>query len=847
MTLFGLWLAWPMPIGGMPLSADHTVHLTRIWMWAEGLTRGELRGWSDIWFFGTPVGELYPVLGDALVVGFRAMSLGLLDWPQAYALGITLVLLAQAWALMRFGRVLGMGVAPGTIAALLVLCDVGAYREGGWTYTIGYGVWPQALANALNWFALAELVLAVDATAPLPRARAIVRGAIAIAGALLAHPVSAPVLVIELPIAIAVLARGRWRELGRTTAIVAGAAAIGVALSAWWLVPAASMRGWAASYGWLWMPLSRMLQEAWRGHITQAMPAWVSLLVAVGLATSVVTTNRAARMAAAIGVALWIAASEDVFWTLRLDHLSAGFAQVQWQRFLIAAKPGLMLAAGTAVGLAIALTRGLWRSGRRPGRPLAIALATLTTAAIALTARAQLDSMRRHGVGVVQRARDPDDPSLDHDYAALLAHLRELDDKDNWRMTVAAPRNLHWFMDAPLTTGIPLYKQGFTPADNFVHKPEANTPALLDRLGVRFVVTRGRGAVRNAELVASFGALRLWERDSWRPQPRARLEGIGALEVIADDRTTTDVRVRVHGSGAGDRLVFDVAGYPRWELVRDGIAVDWYEVPAIGDGPIATLQMRMDGELRGGKADGDDGSEPTLIAADATDGVYELRFRRWLPRDVAALLVSVFAAAGSALALLGLRRERAPRWLSGLTGAATRLRPWMVVGFAALVLALACVRWLRGAAMERGRASAWVADGRADAYGLSAGPLKTDMLVRAAVIAPRRRNADPAQPAIVVFEDIRATGDLRGWVALDDDAARMPREGRHRLRIEVRTRASDQEWTVAFEEPIPHRAGRRMLVLDRIPDESFDLRVSVFSEGDAPPLGFDLELAGGEP
>jgi hypothetical protein len=61
---------------------------------------------------------------------------------------------------------LGWGPLPGTIAALLVLADAGAYREGGWIYTVTYGVWPQALATSLAWLAFAELALAPRETCP---------------------------------------------------------------------------------------------------------------------------------------------------------------------------------------------------------------------------------------------------------------------------------------------------------------------------------------------------------------------------------------------------------------------------------------------------------------------------------------------------------------------------------------------------------------------------------------------------------------------------------------------------------------------------------------------------------
>jgi hypothetical protein len=147
-TTLALWLLWPVPAGRMPLSADHTVHLTRITMFAEQLGQGRLRGWDTTWFFGTPVGELYPVLGDLVVVAIHGLGLGALSWPQAYALGLTVVFTTQGWAMLRVGRALGLGPVPGLVAALWLLADAGAYREGGWLYTVAYGVWPQALATA---------------------------------------------------------------------------------------------------------------------------------------------------------------------------------------------------------------------------------------------------------------------------------------------------------------------------------------------------------------------------------------------------------------------------------------------------------------------------------------------------------------------------------------------------------------------------------------------------------------------------------------------------------------------------------------------------------------------------
>ncbi|MBL4689734.1 MAG: hypothetical protein JKY37_34415, partial [Nannocystaceae bacterium] len=370
------WLLWPVPTGQMPMSADHTVHLTRIWMWAQELSGGQLRGWSTIWFFGTPVGELYPVLGDAIVIAVRVASLGILDWSGAYAIGFFIVFTVQGLAMLRVGRATGLGHWPGLVAAGLLLFDAGAYREGGWLYTVQYGVWPQALSTSLSWLAFGELLVACTSTDPAVVRRRIATSALAFGGALLAHPMAMLSMAIGGPLLVVTLGFTSREKLRTTAATSVLAAGLGLAVAAWWLVPMLKHRGWMAAYGWLWQSLGWMGKQAAEGHVTQAMPAAVGFTIVAGVLVVAVAGNRPSRFLVAFGVVLWIAASKEVLWELRLDQLSSGFAHIQHQRFIIAAKPGLFLAAGT--GLAIVGRRGreLWREHGKSAvrRPLAVAL-----------------------------------------------------------------------------------------------------------------------------------------------------------------------------------------------------------------------------------------------------------------------------------------------------------------------------------------------------------------------------------------------------------------------------------------------------------------------------------------
>jgi hypothetical protein len=849
-TIVGLWLLWPVPLGEPPLSKDHTVHLSRAWMWADALARGAPRAYSEIWFFGTPIGEVYPVLGDAIVIAVRTASFGLLDWHTAYALGFTLVFVSQGWVMLRLARACGLGLVGGVVAALLVLGDPGAYREGGWIYTVDYGVWPQALANTMTYLALAEVVLALEADRGPRRRRAIVRAGFAIAAAVLAHQISLPVLVLMGTAVLAVFGVRRRGRFGETVATMSLAFGLGLLLAAWWLVPMLSVRGWMVSYGWLWQPLSWMVEQALRGHLAQGMPIAVTVVIVVGIVAVAIRGSDGSRAIVLGGVMLWLWTAEDTLWELRLDLFDRGFGQMQWQRFLIAAKPALMLAAGALLAQLVAGATAAWRTGGA-WRAAAGGLVATSLGLFAWMMHGTIAAADKAQTGTPQVARDPEDPALQADFLALAEDLRARwrDDPDkNWRTTVVAYRNQHWFMDLPVLTGAPLYKQGFTPGDNFVHKPEAGDEAMLDRLGVRYVVTRRRAGVRNASVVATFGQLKLWERKSWRPVRAATTDGTATIDVVRDDPGGDGIEIVVRGASEGERLVFDVAGHPRWQLMHDGVEVPWFEAPAVGDGPDATIEQRRSGELTGGKADGDDGTEPTLVATAAKDGTFTLRYRVWRASDVLTLVMSLAAA----FAAGGWWRRRGDddRVEAFVARLAPRIRPWMVGGLVGAGVVLWLIRTHRGHEAEAMRAVGWIDTGAITAHGVSAGPFKTDMAIRPAVVVTRKRMANknrasktPVEHPPVVLRFAGAAGaQLTGWIAIEDDAAKLRGDGKHRVTIEVE--GSD---VPVFDQSIAHRPGR-VRIDEAIATPGADLVVTITSTGEAPPpLGFDLELGARAP
>jgi hypothetical protein len=846
--LFAAYLLWPVPAGVMPLSADHTVHLTRIVLTAERLaTTGALSGWEPTWFFGFPLGELYPQLGDLLIISIHALGLGALDWPSAYALGFYLVFAVQGLVLLRVGRLFGFGPWLGLIAAALLLCDAGFTREGGWMYTVSFGVWPQALATSLAWLGLGETARALGwSHTPSPSQleppsteqarRATLLAGLSFGAALLAHPIALPTLGLGgLLLVITLIPRApvAWR-VGLARCLVAGL--LGALLAAWWWVPMLQHKAWMASYGWLFASLDAMFEWLREdGRWAQRMPAAVGYLALAGVVLASVGVGRVARFVALFAVTQWLLASTDAFWQLRLDRLGDGFTHMQYQRFLIGAKPGLFLCAGLATVAPAAWARRLLLARDRSpqagkhgkhGKIAALRMiAALGLAPISIAASLWLltDSravMAEYDVGEIQVERMPGDPDLDAHYAEFLSWARQQWDtrEHDYRIAARAHRDSHVFMDAPVWTRTPQYKLGFTPGDNFVHKPESGQRELLDKLGVRWIVSLDNGRARHGE-VARFGRIVVREHHG-QARGLAWLEGGGTLELLDADLRGGLVRVRVRDVDQGARVVFGIAGYPRWRLTLDGQPLEWFEDPVLGSGSDPTepvsIAARKAGKLRGGKAGGDDGTEPTLIAAELPagthDAILELRYDErggfeWLA-EMLSLLTGLLI--GFAFIHRHLRGwpDHARAVLERIERRVVRmLHPLAVCVVVPALLGLGYGRWQLVREREALQLLGWVDNGATMlTQRIETGPVKTEMLIRPAVLMRPR----PGRPAVLELELDDLPERLTGWIGIDDDQAEASgRWDHHELNIAVRWSGSpDSKWWVIEEVVVPHRAER---------------------------------------
>jgi hypothetical protein len=117
--------------------------------------------------------------------------------------------------------------------------------------------------------------------------------------------------------------------------------------------------------------------------------------------------------------------------------------------------------------------------------------------------------------------------------------------------------------------------------------------------------------------------------------------------------------------------------------------------------------------------------------------------------------------------------------------------------------------------------------------------LKAGMLIRPAVLVNPRRPG----PARIDLPDVTLGDTLTGWLAIDDDAGKVRRNGSHRLQILATT--PQGEVVLRPLRPVAHRPGIVPIEIDTQAwaGQTVTLHVVVESEGKRPPpLGLDLQL-----
>ena len=653
-------LLWPSLLGMMVQSQDHTIHLARAWHFLhEMLAKGQLSGWSDMWFAGYPAGEDYPPAGDYLISAVHLLTLGLLGWEASYAIALLAMYAIAAWGVYAFGRVY-LGRLAGFLGAVFFLLDRGQYREGGWNYTIWWGVWPQVLSTGFTFFAFAAL----DAVITKARPRDFALAALFIGLALIAHPVAVVYFGLGLPIYLLARTLGGDEPAGRVVARSLAVFAIGGALAAYWIVPFVAKGGWMAKYGELWKPLSSMAEGMWKGSLfDNAMPP-VIIAGLFGGAVALWRRSLGGTFLAAYALTTLFLASSTAFQRLDLLTVSPSFGQIQFQRLAILAKPCVWLLAGYGLTSLFAS----WRAGvPRRFAWRRYALGVLVIATLSPFVRPVIEYWGHHYGKELGHPMTRKQVAHYEDYQRFLkwsAGLRAAE-KEFFRIAYVRPYNDHYFGAATAYNSTPMYKVGYTPAINFIHKPDVASAAVYRLLNVKYVVAIGSQSTAGLELLRRFGAITVYRFKDYTPL-RYTLEGAGQVAVERFDPAGAGVRLKISGATAGSRLVLHIANYPNWRARIDGKSVE-----------IGTAEL---------------GGQKIFISVAAQNGTLELRYGWPLVNVLGATLSWLAIALLASFALRRYRPELARR-------VSERLGPWalgaerygVALGIAVLLIPIAAL------------------------------------------------------------------------------------------------------------------------------------------------------------
>jgi len=631
-----LWLMAPLMTGLMPVSHDHPVHLFKAWQyWEHFLCQGRLSGWSHLWFFGYPVGELYPPGPDLWVAGFRALTLAQLSWEHTYGLAFSAAISFFAFAHYRLGAAF-FGPAVGVGAAWLAVLDLGARREGGWVYTVEFGVWGQPLAMAFSFLGWAHLHRLLQSGAR----REAIWATLWLALAFLTHPTTIILLAAALPIYLVAKGWGEGRFRIRDLRDAAGVTAVAAALAGFWLLPFVARSGLTLDIGTTWKSLAEVARDALGGHLFQNVwPVWTWL----GLGACAFALWRRSWLPAFLGVtslSLVVFGTTDV--SAALGGIHEVFSRIQFQRMAIPARAFWHV-------LVVWAALELWRRARAhpirvlPGHPavaralnaallgVMVALATTLLGSDLVAAHVRSRALPRHA-----------ETAWWADFQDFTRWSRKQGDAspEFFRIAYWLPSDDHRLMAAPVYNGLPYYKIGYTPAKLFGLITRSADPQVLEQLSVRYLVTMASEELAGLKIpqAARFGEIRVYELPGWR-KSRHHLLGEGSVEELefGDERLV----LQLDGPSAGSRLVLHVADHPRWEARIEGNLV-----------PIERVRSA------------DPGGKPILISVPAAEGTVEIR---WRARAV--------DRAGLGLTLAGLAALLVQAWRSTRPRSADPTRP----------------------------------------------------------------------------------------------------------------------------------------------------------------------------
>ena len=136
------------------------------------------------------------------------------------------------------------------------------------------------------------------------------------------------------------------------------------------------------------------------------------------------------------------------------------------------------------------------------------------------------------------------------------------------RVATVTGQHDHRLLFAPIRSGLPQYKVGYSPAFLFRHAPTSGSPETLRALSVRYVVSNRDVPRPDMKELVRFEPLGIYELDGWNPRRWHVIAGEATVDELRFDERGMEFVVRTAEQGA--RIVLHVAPYVRWQAWLDG-------------------------------------------------------------------------------------------------------------------------------------------------------------------------------------------------------------------------------------------------------------------------------------
>lgn len=577
----------PFAMGRMPWMADHMVHQMRARLFFEHfLMQGRLSGWTHMQEAGVPFETLYPPGADITLSAVHLLGLGQLSWETTYALTFFAFLMLYVGTFYFLGRRFGSPLA-GFLAGFFALTDAGAFRQGGFSFMVQWGVWPLSFSLILSLWSL------FMADRWHETGRGFVRSAVLGAMALCVHPFSL-FIVFPLHFLLALCRHreaGGWQMLARPLFLLL----FSFLLSAWWLVP---FLAYGPSFSAPVPALAGSLHQTAAGFVDAApwggADAWTAILGIAG-AIWILAARRPAFLLALTYYALFalVLGSTSVLAGLDLFSRVPALGHVQFPRFLLVVKAAAFLGGALfAASLRLPEVRPADAPSARLHRFLWIPAALLLVFPVG---QKMIENY------ILPLTDYTTNPPWKQDVLDAARHLSQIASSRPgfFRVALDGPFNDHRLVPIVAHSGLPFVKLSYMPAETFIHAAHENPSDVprsrdeLIRLNVAYVASAGPSSLPDLKLLARFGDIHLYE---FIPASSVRYEIDSPGRVFVERFDDERMEFRVSDlPPEGGVLRLYVAPFARWKAAAGG-----REVP-IGEYRPTPRQTFMQIPVRNGR------------------------------------------------------------------------------------------------------------------------------------------------------------------------------------------------------------------------------------------------------